>query len=255
MSDKPLKHYLFASDFDQTLTFDDSGYVLSELVGIPTAEFESKAQGMAKMTLTGGPGHPLHPGEDAAIRQSRLSRGRDRPAQQGVQHGAGEGARLRHQRHGRRASGLCRHPAQALGRADAQSEGGAAGAVAANLEPADGARACPSRRPRCRARPAARRCNSSSPPRATSASSRTCLPTSRSRRAKAACSSSPTPISASRRRRSSSRSITTRPTGSASPWPISATRSRRCSAATTSICSTCTGGAIRSFRRCRASSG
>ena len=47
MSDKPLKRYLFASDFDQTLTFDDSGYVLSELVGIPTAEFERKAQGMA----------------------------------------------------------------------------------------------------------------------------------------------------------------------------------------------------------------
>ena len=51
MSEKPLKHYLFASDFDQTLTFDDSGYVLSELVGIPTAEFERKAQGMAKLNL------------------------------------------------------------------------------------------------------------------------------------------------------------------------------------------------------------
>src|SRR6266849_5142984 len=51
MSDKPLKRYLFASDFDQTLTFDDSGYVLSELVGIPTAEFERKAQGMAKLNL------------------------------------------------------------------------------------------------------------------------------------------------------------------------------------------------------------
>ena len=43
MSDKPLKHYIFASDFDQTLTFNDSGYVLSELVGIPTEEFERKA--------------------------------------------------------------------------------------------------------------------------------------------------------------------------------------------------------------------
>ena len=51
MSEKPLKRYLFASDFDQTLTFDDSGYVLSELVGIPTAEFERKAQGMAKLNL------------------------------------------------------------------------------------------------------------------------------------------------------------------------------------------------------------
>ena len=51
MSDKPLKRYLFASDFDQTLTFNDSGYVLSELVGIPTAEFERKATGMAKLNL------------------------------------------------------------------------------------------------------------------------------------------------------------------------------------------------------------
>ncbi len=51
MTEKPLKHYLFASDFDQTLTFNDSGYVLSELVGIPTAEFERKANGMAKLNL------------------------------------------------------------------------------------------------------------------------------------------------------------------------------------------------------------
>src|SRR6202162_4639293 len=51
MSDKPLNHYIFASDFDQTLTFNDSGYVLSELVGIPTEEFERKAQGMAKLNL------------------------------------------------------------------------------------------------------------------------------------------------------------------------------------------------------------
>jgi 2-hydroxy-3-keto-5-methylthiopentenyl-1-phosphate phosphatase len=51
MSDKPVKRYLFASDFDQTLTFNDSGYVLSELVGIPPAEFERKAKGMAKLNL------------------------------------------------------------------------------------------------------------------------------------------------------------------------------------------------------------
>ena len=51
MTDKPLKKYLFASDFDQTLTFNDSGYVLSELLGIPTSEFERKAQGMAKLNL------------------------------------------------------------------------------------------------------------------------------------------------------------------------------------------------------------
>src|SRR5580698_3434673 len=51
MADKLLKRYIFASDFDQTLTFNDSGYVLAELVGIPTAEFERKAKGMAKINL------------------------------------------------------------------------------------------------------------------------------------------------------------------------------------------------------------
>ncbi|MGA3349683.1 MAG: HAD family hydrolase [Candidatus Sulfotelmatobacter sp.] len=51
MADKPLKHYIFASDFDQTLTFNDSGYVLAELVGISTDEFERKAKGMAKINL------------------------------------------------------------------------------------------------------------------------------------------------------------------------------------------------------------
>ena len=51
MTEKPVKRYIFASDFDQTLTFNDSGYVLSELVGIPTEEFERKAQGMAKLNL------------------------------------------------------------------------------------------------------------------------------------------------------------------------------------------------------------
>jgi HAD superfamily phosphoserine phosphatase-like hydrolase len=51
MGDKPLKRFLFASDFDQTLTFNDSGYVLSELAGISTEEFERKAKGMAKLNL------------------------------------------------------------------------------------------------------------------------------------------------------------------------------------------------------------
>ena len=47
MADTALRRYIFASDFDQTLTFNDSGYVLSELLGISTEEFERKAQGMA----------------------------------------------------------------------------------------------------------------------------------------------------------------------------------------------------------------
>jgi phosphoserine phosphatase len=51
MSEKLLKHYIFASDFDQTLSFNDSGLVLSELLGIPAVEFERKASGMAKLNL------------------------------------------------------------------------------------------------------------------------------------------------------------------------------------------------------------
>ena len=46
-----MKSYLFVSDFDQTLTFNDSGYVLAEIVGIGTEEFERKAKGMAKINL------------------------------------------------------------------------------------------------------------------------------------------------------------------------------------------------------------
>ena len=30
----PLRHYLIASDFDQTLSFNDSGEVLAELLGV-----------------------------------------------------------------------------------------------------------------------------------------------------------------------------------------------------------------------------
>jgi HAD superfamily phosphoserine phosphatase-like hydrolase len=51
MNDTTRKEYIFASDFDQTLTFNDSGYVLAELVGIPTAEFERKSTGMARLNL------------------------------------------------------------------------------------------------------------------------------------------------------------------------------------------------------------
>lgn len=48
---KTMKEYLFASDFDQTMSFNDSGFVLSELLGIPAQEFERKAQGMARLNL------------------------------------------------------------------------------------------------------------------------------------------------------------------------------------------------------------
>jgi HAD superfamily phosphoserine phosphatase-like hydrolase len=51
MSDKLVKRYLLASDFDQTLSFDDSGYVLAEMLGIAKEEFERKAAGMARLNL------------------------------------------------------------------------------------------------------------------------------------------------------------------------------------------------------------
>ena len=51
MIDPTLKEFIFASDFDQTLTFNDSGYVLAELVGIPVEAFERKAAGMARLNL------------------------------------------------------------------------------------------------------------------------------------------------------------------------------------------------------------
>jgi HAD superfamily phosphoserine phosphatase-like hydrolase len=43
------KRYLVASDFDQTLSFNDSGIVLSELLGIPG--FHEKVTGLAKVNL------------------------------------------------------------------------------------------------------------------------------------------------------------------------------------------------------------
>jgi HAD superfamily phosphoserine phosphatase-like hydrolase len=43
------KHYLVASDFDQTLSFNDSGAVLSELIG--ATHFEQKVHGLALSNL------------------------------------------------------------------------------------------------------------------------------------------------------------------------------------------------------------
>jgi phosphoserine phosphatase len=43
------KHYLLASDFDQTLSFNDSGIVLSEVLGIP--DFREKVAGLARLNL------------------------------------------------------------------------------------------------------------------------------------------------------------------------------------------------------------
>ena len=49
MNVTPSKHYLLASDFDQTLSFNDSGLVLSELLGI--SGFEDRVAGLARSHL------------------------------------------------------------------------------------------------------------------------------------------------------------------------------------------------------------
>jgi phosphoserine phosphatase len=49
MSESSVRHYLLASDFDQTLSFKDSGLVLSELLGI--TGFEERIAGLARSNL------------------------------------------------------------------------------------------------------------------------------------------------------------------------------------------------------------
>jgi HAD superfamily phosphoserine phosphatase-like hydrolase len=45
----PTRHFLLASDFDQTLSFNDSGVVLSEVIG--ASRFEEKVAGLAHINL------------------------------------------------------------------------------------------------------------------------------------------------------------------------------------------------------------
>src|SRR5580698_3101109 len=49
MNETQPKHYLLASDFDQTLSFNDSGLVLAELLGI--SGFEQRVAGLARSNL------------------------------------------------------------------------------------------------------------------------------------------------------------------------------------------------------------
>lgn len=44
-----MRHYLLVSDFDQTLSFNDSGRLLSERLGI--RDFESRAAGLSRLNL------------------------------------------------------------------------------------------------------------------------------------------------------------------------------------------------------------
>lgn len=68
------KHYLFASDFDQTLSFNDSGLVLSEMLGI--SEFEQRVRGLSNINLVQQGGELayliLHDPEFRRVRREHL---------------------------------------------------------------------------------------------------------------------------------------------------------------------------------------
>jgi HAD superfamily phosphoserine phosphatase-like hydrolase len=68
------KHYLLFSDFDQTLSFNDSGHVLAELLGIPG--FAERVAGLSKIHLVQQGGELayllLHDPEFRRVRQEHL---------------------------------------------------------------------------------------------------------------------------------------------------------------------------------------
>jgi len=70
------KRFILASDFDQTLSFNDSGFVLGELLGIPSSEYERKITGMAKINLVQQGGELayllLHDPEFRKVRREHL---------------------------------------------------------------------------------------------------------------------------------------------------------------------------------------
>src|SRR5215510_10604088 len=69
-----MKHYLFASDFDQTLSFNDSGLILSEMLGV--SSFEDRVAGMARINLVQQGGELayllLHDPEFRLVRKEHL---------------------------------------------------------------------------------------------------------------------------------------------------------------------------------------
>src|ERR1700704_6683312 len=68
------RQYLLASDFDQTLSFKDSGIVLSELLG--TSGFEDKVAGLAHINIVQQGGELayllLHDPEYRQVRREHL---------------------------------------------------------------------------------------------------------------------------------------------------------------------------------------
>jgi HAD superfamily phosphoserine phosphatase-like hydrolase len=70
------KRFILASDFDQTLSFNDSGFVLGELLGIAATEYERKVTGMAEINLVQQGGELayllLHDPEFRKVRREHL---------------------------------------------------------------------------------------------------------------------------------------------------------------------------------------
>ncbi len=68
------RHYLLASDFDQTLSFNDSGFILSELLG--ATDFEDKVRGLSRIHLVQQGGELayllLHDPEYRQVRREHL---------------------------------------------------------------------------------------------------------------------------------------------------------------------------------------
>lgn len=78
------KEYLVASDFDQTLSFHDSGAVLSELVGIPAGEFERRIALLAVQNLVQQGGELAYLLVHDPIFRERVNRQHLRQAGKGV---------------------------------------------------------------------------------------------------------------------------------------------------------------------------
>src|SRR6185295_11844625 len=70
----PVRQYLLVSDFDHTLTFDDSGLVLSRMLG--ASDFERKVAGLARINLVQQGGELtyllLHDPEYRRVRREHL---------------------------------------------------------------------------------------------------------------------------------------------------------------------------------------
>ena len=72
--ENPSKEYVLVSDFDQTLSFNDSGIVLSELLGIK--DFIERISGLSKIHLVQQGGELayllLHDPEYRCVRKEHL---------------------------------------------------------------------------------------------------------------------------------------------------------------------------------------